>query len=309
MYSLGDLQHVVEHPEEVKRELNRLYYTRFRTRPYNTAGVDVFEEDWDTLIVLDACRYDVFSETVDIEGRLEHRISRGSTSSEWVAGNFRDRILHDTVYVSANLWYARLEDYLNASVYDFIDPEPNEIPKNLNDAEQHVMNRGMHPKTVTQRAIEAAESYPDKRLIVHYMQPHQPYIGPTGDRHFTPEGSTIKRLASGEISISNKIVRTAYRENLEAALKYVKHLLKSINGRTVITADHGEMLGDRYSPIPFRDYGHHHGIYCEQLVKVPWHIVERGERPAIVSEDPPERTYKADAAEVEEHLRDLGYLR
>jgi hypothetical protein len=38
------------------------------------------DEDWDTLLILDACRYDLFAEEVPFGGRLESRISLGSSS-------------------------------------------------------------------------------------------------------------------------------------------------------------------------------------------------------------------------------------
>lgn len=308
MYSLSDLKRAFEHPEALAREVNRIYHTRGKRRPYNTAGIDIFDEDWDTLIVLDSCRYNVFARTVDIAGRLERRISRGSTTYEWVTANFSDKTLHDTVYVSSNLWYSRLEDDINADVHDFIRTEPHDEGLNFNPAAQDVFERGMHPRTVTRRAIEAAERYPQKRLIVHYMQPHQPYIGPTGDRHFEPDGNSIQRLSSGERTVSNELIYDAYRENLEIALDTLPDLLERDVGKAVITADHGEMLGDRYSPFPFVDYGHNPGLYCKQLVTVPWLVVEGKQRRKIVVEKPTGRSYQPDQEEIESSPRDLGYV-
>ena len=48
--------------------------------------VNVMEEDWDFLIVLDACRYDYFSEMYEgfFTGRLEKRISPGCSTVEWL---------------------------------------------------------------------------------------------------------------------------------------------------------------------------------------------------------------------------------
>jgi hypothetical protein len=308
MYSFADIKRGFENPELIKRELNRLYHTQGQNRSYNTAGVNVFEEDWDTLIILDACRYDVFEDVIDIDGTLQSRISRGSTSPEWVTGNFQDKDLYDTVYVSANLWYSRIEDDINADVYDLIKTGTDTIPTGLNPAAEDVMRRGMHPKTVTDCAVEAIEKHPDKRIVVHYMQPHQPYIGTTGNRHFEPDGKTIERFATGNHPASTNILQKAYRENLELVLDYIPELLDQREDKTVITADHGEMLGDRHFPIPFRDYGHPGGVYIKPLVKVPWLIIEDESRPDIIYEEPTERTFRGDQAEVESQLRDLGYL-
>jgi hypothetical protein len=49
------------------------------------------EQDWDVLIILDACRYDIFSETVDIDGELTAINSRGSHSEEFCTAHFESR--------------------------------------------------------------------------------------------------------------------------------------------------------------------------------------------------------------------------
>lgn len=50
-------------------------------------GTNVMSEDWDTLILLDACRYDMFADDASLDGRLESRISRGFTSEEFLDQN------------------------------------------------------------------------------------------------------------------------------------------------------------------------------------------------------------------------------
>ena len=65
-------------------------------------GTRVINEDWDTLILLDACRFDMFEETVEMEGNLDYTISLGSTSEEFLTRNFSKGTFHDTVYVNAN---------------------------------------------------------------------------------------------------------------------------------------------------------------------------------------------------------------
>jgi hypothetical protein len=67
-------------------------------------AVRVMEEDWDTMIVLDACRADYFERVADLErlDEYESRISLGSHSSEWTRRNFAGQEFGDTVYISAN---------------------------------------------------------------------------------------------------------------------------------------------------------------------------------------------------------------
>ena len=56
----------------------------------------------------------------------------------------------------------------------------------------------------------------------------------------------------------------AYEMNLRIVLKYVKELTKELSGRTIITSDHGEMLGENNL------YGHFAGSTKEILRIVPW---------------------------------------
>jgi hypothetical protein len=78
-------------------------------------------------------------------------------------------------------------------------------------------------------------------------------------------------------------------------------------GKTVVSSDHGELLGERLSPIPLRAYGHPMGIYMDELVKIPWHVHETGNRKRILAEPPSERL-DMDEGEVESQLRNLGYV-
>jgi hypothetical protein len=41
----------------------------------NTDEINVFDEDWDTLVVLNACRYDMFESTSRLDGSLSSYIS------------------------------------------------------------------------------------------------------------------------------------------------------------------------------------------------------------------------------------------
>ena len=51
-------------------------------------GIDVMDQDWDNLIILDACRYDYFKKQIEIEGELEPVTSKGAHSSEFIQKNF-----------------------------------------------------------------------------------------------------------------------------------------------------------------------------------------------------------------------------
>jgi hypothetical protein len=84
-------------------------------------------------------------------------------------------------------------------------------------------------------------------------------------------------------------------------------------GKSVVTSDHGQLIGERGFPVPFKEYGHPNGIYSEELVKVPWHVYQNGKRKGIIAESPEKATYETKDsdeldAKTEEHLKNLGYL-
>ena len=266
---------------------------------YYPEGVDVFEEDWDNLIILDACRFDYFDDQVWFEGTTEKRLSRGSTSREFVRGNFAERDAQDTVYVSANPWYLRLHQRIDGHVHDYLNLHSDE----KRDAVGGLTTR---PETVTKHALEANEAYPNKRLIFHYLQPHQPYLTDFGREIIDYQRDMM--LSVKESDVDRADVVRAYRENLDLVLDEVETLIAELTGKTVITADHGELLGERERPIPVRRFGHPGGVYVDELLEVPWHVIETGKRKEIIAEESAGTLDgQTDHEAVKQQLEDLGY--
>lgn len=296
MYDLAQIRKGLSDPSLALQECNRAYYDLVNDGDYNDGGVDVFEADWDNMIVLDACRYDEFADRADLPGDLQARESLASMTHEWIRANFTGRTLYDTVYVSANGRFAHQRDDVGSAVHEFVGL--------WDDTHRYGDDDVAPPEMVTEHAVEAADAYPNKRLLVHYLQPHQPYVGPSGE-HFEREASLHEMMRSD--AVDEGLLRRAYRENLDLVLAEVETLLETLSGKTVVTADHGELLGEREFPIPIRRYGHPEGIYTEPLVKVPWHVVEDGERRTIVAEEP-DATERYDESAIEDHLESLGYV-
>lgn len=299
MYSLEQIRKGLADPKVMISEINRLVNHTLQGCDFNATGIEIFDEDWDNLIILDACRYDFFVDAASLPGTTEQRESRGATTREFIRGNFTGKSRYDTVYVSANPWYPRLQDELESVLHDYIDVHSGD----KRDAVDGLTTR---PETVTAHAQTASEQYQNKRLIVHYLQPHQPYLGEFGRDKFDFHGNTLISIKRSDVS-RDDVVR-AYRENLELVLSEVHRLLSTLHGKTVVTADHGELLGDRQRPIPIRHYGHPCGVYVEELVKVPWHVVPFSERKTIVSEEPSDAASdRLDSSELDEQLSALGY--
>ncbi|MFC6722786.1 hypothetical protein [Halobacteriaceae bacterium SHR40] len=103
--------------------------------------------------------------------------------------------------------------------------------------------------------------------------------------------------ALGKGPVDRETVWRAYAENLKLVMESAEELIGAEEGKTVVTSDHGNLLGERVSPLRVRLYGHPPYIHHPDLRKVPWAVT--GE-----SDDPDERRIDAD---VEDQLRSLGY--
>lgn len=277
-------------------------------------GVSVMAEDWDTLVLLDACRYDMFERISELPGDLSMCKSQASATDDFLRENFSEGPFHDTVYVTAN---PRLEtvDDVKSQFHDVINVWQSNWDADLET---------VPPGPMTTQVIAAHERYPDKRIIAHYIQPHGPFIGPTGIEEIGVYSGVAdhKRTALGEESdpdnkyvwelvrqgvVTGDVAKRAYDENLALALAEVERLLEAVKGRIVVTSDHGNMLGERAWPVPVRLWGHPNGIRTDELVNVPWLVYESGPRRDIIAEELADEQTAATDNEVEERLRSLGY--
>ena len=309
-YTFDNLLTAITNPAAILGEIdaaglkiNRWYHKR----RYENDGIWVTKKDWDILLILDGCRYDLFEETNTINGDLTAVKSRGSTSVEFLQENFGEGTHHDTVYVSANPYTHKLDTDTFHDTYDLLETDWNEN-------EETVL-----PEDVVKRALEAHERHPDKRLIVHFMQPHYPFIGELG-KEISHRGYTNKQSKAttnskytvwGKLQynldgLTEEFVWKAYRENLEIVLEHVAELVAKLDGKTVITADHGNLIGERLSPVPVKGYGHPGYIRIEELIEVPWLEIACDSRREINSEPPADDTEQIEVDK--KKLEALGYI-
>lgn len=277
-------------------------------------GTAVMREDWDTLLILDACRNDMFVAQNSISGDLGTRLSKGSNTVEFFEENFSGTGHHDTVYVTANP-VPRVDVWcsvdLDAVFHDVVDVWAESWDEEANTVRPEV----------TESAIrEAHEEYPDKRIIGHFIQPHQPFIGPEGAKieesgmtvgnEFEEAGASADEKVWEQLrnnDVSSELVWHAYCENLDIVLPYAERLCEDLDGKFVVTSDHGNLLGEFLWPFPEREYGHPPGIRKENLVKVPWLEVPYQRRRNIVEEPPVASAADAGESERLERLEALGY--
>ncbi|MHC4621099.1 MAG: hypothetical protein ACYTEQ_25415, partial [Planctomycetota bacterium] len=135
----------------------------------------IMQEQWDYLIILDACRYDYFERVRQdyLPGKLEKIISIGSSTKEWRNKSFTE-YYSDVVYVSANPYINSL-----APVKGFSAKQHFHKVYDLWLADWDKDKGTVLPETVTKRAIEITRANSSRRAIIHYIQPHEPYLGPS----------------------------------------------------------------------------------------------------------------------------------
>ena len=127
--------------------------------PFRPYELNVRDEEWDTVAVLDGCRYDAYQEVIG--DSVDWRISQGSASGEFLRKNFQGKTFHDTVYVTANPWaLTEVPDDVFFKVFHVWDTHWNEELGTV------------LPEDLVAVAEEAFEAHPNKKFIVHFMQPH-----------------------------------------------------------------------------------------------------------------------------------------
>ncbi|MFB6195792.1 MAG: hypothetical protein ABEI80_06450 [Haloplanus sp.] len=283
---------------------------------HGTDGVEVADRDWDNLLILDACRTDMFESVVDTAqfDAYDSVRSQGSSSADWISANFAGRELGDIVYITANPWVAQEAP---SSFHKLIDVWSEEQSGSVEFDGEGLAQRDLSTSpsaTVTaqrlnEAAIRAAEEYPNKRYIVHYFQPHAPCIGkPDGAVKSDAEMNLLlhpgKPLWRGDVE--REAVWEAYEDNLAYVVHHAIQLAKSLGGKSVFTADHGELFGDWLWPFPMRGYAHPQNLHHPALVTVPWAETTVGSRRHVRSGDV--TASETPSEDVSEQLEKLGYL-
>lgn len=249
------------------------------------------------LIVLDACRYDVFIDNLGLLDGFRLRVFRtyssGSCTRDWLLNTFTRPV--NVVYVTANPWVPLL--FKSSGVFKAIA----DVSARFWDEELGTV-RAEHVNLVALKYLVRGE-----KLIVHYLQPHAPFITSTWLKDNTSSrelaGSRIYKLAARSKAAREEF-RRAYIENLRYVLKHVRRLVYSalkLGYRVVITSDHSELLGV-YAPLKmfrlffrknllkflrnwlpyaigyYRVVGHPCGWRGRELYEVPWVEMMANER-------------------------------
>ncbi|WP_148416287.1 hypothetical protein [Haloferax sp. KTX1] len=316
-----------------------------RVSRLNYNPTSIWDQEWDILIVLDACRLDLLQSVEDDYQFLDEQYSLTSVASSttgWVEKSFDTKYeeeLADTAYVTGN------PNSIRAFPYEFpeqckcgTDIEPSyqavfhegkeTCPscEQIIDGERQVPVKVLHevwrnswdnsigtiqPRPITDAAISTARSTDCDSLIVHYMQPHHPfipapnldqgsYIAPNDEERKKQSRTIWEQLRTGDVD--KETTWREYRNNLQYVLDDVKILLENVDAEVaVITADHGNAIGE------YGIYGHPPGTPINPIVTVPWYktIATDTGRYSPVETD---KNGDVTSQEVTDRLRDLGYF-
>jgi len=248
-------------------------------------GIDIMAEDWDNLIILDAYRSDYFEKYSKLEGEFEEVVSKGDHSHEFIKKNFRGRFW-DTIVVTANVWYEKSPFTDEMTFFKLINP---------------VSQRKSEHRLVSDAALEENRNHPDKRLIIHYMSPHGPLEGHLAETLVERPWRGIYHMFSSGV-IDKHVLRKSYRETIDIIEDEVLRLLPHLQGKTIITSDHGENLGEKQHGLTLDSHGHP----SKECRLVPWLIVDFEERKAITSDRPKSDRHLSDD-DLNKRLEYLGY--
>lgn len=281
---------------------------------------------WDVLVILDACRYDLWDDVAPEYGLPvgETVWSNASCSIDWIERNFSQHPdeISSVGYVTANPFadhdaeHARSADLADTDIGHFrplyksewgpidTDPPIETVP----------------PERVTDHAIDAwrrREEFGFDRLVVHYMQPHEPFIAAPEWSYATPhDNPVLKNLVSDGYEAGTSPWRMmidsgevtpeefwpVYQDNLRWVLEDVDdRLLKNLDGRVVISADHGNGLGE------WGEWHHPPGAIGPAVRRVPWIAVQTTDHRTVTPQIEYQGEASSSANETHEQLEALGY--
>jgi arylsulfatase A-like enzyme len=302
-----------------------LWYTVTSRHPI---GKNIYEKDWDVAIILDTCRVDALRE-LESEYEFINGInsiwSVGSSTPEWLINTFTtewaDKI-RKTTRISANGFdeYILVQRSLPPEIDKAPFSNPSFSPVDHTEFERlEIMYKGKYhserlgtvpPEHVTKRGIAVGRNTDWEKLMLHYIQPHAPYISQKAQSDSSlseVEDRPMWALRSGLIKKGK--AWEMYLDNLRLVLDSVKELINNIDAENiVITADHGESFGEYGGK-----FGHIDGYLSPEVKRVPWVSTSGSDQRTTI----PEEEYQGDIysqgsqfekRELENHLKDLGYF-
>ncbi len=224
--------------------------TKYTNKQYHL----IHSVKWDYLIILDACRADIFKECW--KGPTQTVVSPASETRHWIKQIF-PQWYPITIYSS--------NPFINSLGIGHWKYHAKNHFKRIVDLWDvywsHVFGT-VHPKTVYEKSKNAKS-----RSIIWFLQPHAPYLSkPTT---FSPDDFRSWNKETGKPLFDHKELRKLYTHNLRIALPFVYMLINELKGTIIVTSDHGELLGE------YNQTGHPTGLNVPELRNVPWVVIKK----------------------------------
>jgi len=161
----------------------------------------VHEGDWSYLIILDACRFDVFKQEYSdfLEGKLKKVWSRGSATPEWLAQTF-DSPRYNLKYISANVFVNQSGFRLDSGWY--AADKFTEVREAWREKWSHENNTVL-PSELTDYSLSEIES--GDRAVIHFVQPHRPFISSGDDEYTQRNAERLKREQEDDAEEKNDV--------------------------------------------------------------------------------------------------------
>jgi len=273
------------------KSLHRYRDTCIRYTSKRPIGTQLYELDWDLMIILDSCRYDILSRVqheYDFLQELTSIWSVGGTSPEWLANTFNKKYLDqisDTAYITANPHSKTiLEDQLSGKFrrdstdiirmrkwrenYNIAESSELEyylpVWKNQDVGQDKFYDLFGPLNLVTDEAIRMDREQDIGKIILHYMPPHRPYIIDA-----KREGRELRQYERYPFQYiketgDKETVMESCTNMARWVLDDVRKILNNVDrDNVIITADHGDGFGE------FGTYNHHAGSLHPKIRRVP----------------------------------------
>jgi len=244
-----------------------------------------FDNKWDFLVILDACRYDSFEQVYkEFFKNNNHKLMKGHTigscTADFMIKTF-DGKYDDIIYISGN---PNMNSKCAVSGLDQLGQEYYYKGSEHFNKIVDVWDFGWDEKLGTVPPLQINKAFhreymrnPDKKFVLHYLQPHLPYITLGGNPDPKAKPYQLKKRTDIRQKVKKKIknkipemvkwnikkfinmpvgnnvelfwriggrelIEEIYKDEIRFALSHVKMLMDHITGDWIITSDHGERI-------------------------------------------------------------------
>lgn len=191
--------------------------------------------DWSDIILFDGGRYDIFAELIHLyfDGEIT-QVWNGDVAwtHDWFSRMFRKKY-PDVCYYSPSIW-------------EVIKNKPKlKYPKSFGRVVGGLsipFDNVFFEENSRRTNKKIIDDFWFNRRVIHYWQPHPPFPGMPFTQGKSKSSKCYSLMKEGKLTTVD--LTEAYIENCLFALKAAKELIPHLGDKVIITADHGECLGD-----------------------------------------------------------------